>query len=327
MKRFDEIIAVLLLARAGSYRSATRESGLSFKTLSKRVATLEAELGFPIFHTTNNGLKVTNEGKAVIAEAERIEDGLNRLRLMAQRSLPKTVSEFVISASAATISYWLMPRMAEFQAVNPQISLRFQSYGPTLVAVPHEGDISLHLHEPLEGELVRQRLARLHMVLCGSSDYLSLHGNPSTPAELSSHAFVEMRPGWYGQNEVVERYLGGSQPPNQNMLISDPGIFLLMLKRGAGLGMMPTYILAADSELCATDVDILISHDIWISYARDARQNPRLSLTIDWLIGLFEPKLNPWFRRSFVHPREFPDLIEKLGIGETIAKHRFRSPG
>ena len=58
-----------------------------------------------------------------------------------------------------------------------------------------------------------------------------------------------------------------------------------------------------------------------------ARSTSWYLLIFGWLIGLFDPKLNPWFRRSFVHPREFPELIDKLGIGEAIAKLRFRNPG
>jgi len=41
-----------------------------------------------------------------------------------------------------------------------------------------------------------------------------------------------------------------------------------------------------------------------MTYHPDARSTPRVSVFIDWLKTLFDPKRYPWFGDEFIHPRE-----------------------
>lgn len=41
-----------------------------------------------------------------------------------------------------------------------------------------------------------------------------------------------------------------------------------------------------------------------MTYHPDVRSIRRVSAFIDWLRGLFDPKLYPWFGDEFVHPSE-----------------------
>ena len=41
-----------------------------------------------------------------------------------------------------------------------------------------------------------------------------------------------------------------------------------------------------------------------MTYHPDARSIRRVSLFIDWLKTLFDPKRYPWFGDEFIHPRE-----------------------
>lgn len=319
-------MTALVLSRTGSYRSAVRETGQSFKTLSKRIAALEERLGFPLFHTTRNGLVVTAEGMTVIAQAERIAEGVDHLRGIADRAIESGTSQFTISTTSGSGAYWVMPRIAEFHAAHPDIHLRIVTGKQTEATTQPEADISLQYREPTAPDVMRQKLARVHFVLCASEEYLATNGVPTTAEELAGHQFVFLEPALFAQRKLVEAFLQRSLPPVQTVEVSHAAYLFLAIEHGGGIGFTPTFILAAERRMKVIEVDLHQPIDLWICYAENARQNPRLSLTIDWLIQLFEPRSNPWFRSDFINPREFPAQIEKLGSQNTVNKHRFNNP-
>jgi DNA-binding transcriptional LysR family regulator len=74
---------------------------------------------------------------------------------------------------------------------------------------------------------------------------------------------------------------------------------------GAGIGLLPTYVEAVHGDMVALDLAPAFPLDIWITYHADAKIIPRVRRTIEWLTEAFDPRLHPWFRDEFVHPRKF----------------------
>lgn len=323
MREIERLLACLVLSRTGSYRSATREIGQSFKALSGKVAELESKLGFPVFHKTRNGVVVTTEGEAVIAAAAEIENGLQRLRQLAKSLLNSNQSEVIIGASAGIGMYWIMPRIVEFHKKFPLVRLRVVANDQAIGSRRAGIDISLQYDEPSSPETVRVKVAKVHLVLCASDKYLSVHGTPRVPGDLAGHRFVFLNPGWFDQKALIEVNAGRALPASQILEVGGTAEYFLAVEHGAGIGLVPTFIFAADSTLRVIDVEVHYSIDFWMCYAADARLNPRLNETIKWLIELFEPRFNPWFRREFIHPAEFPALIARLGIRDALERHRF----
>ena len=56
------------------------------------------------------------------------------------------------------------------------------------------------------------------------------------------------------------------------------------------------------------DIDAVFPFDIWLTYHPDAARVPRVRRMIDWIIESFDPKVFPWFRDEFIHPRDLPGL-------------------
>lgn len=74
---------------------------------------------------------------------------------------------------------------------------------------------------------------------------------------------------------------------------------------GAGIGILPTYAASIYPELVLLDIAPPQPLDIWITYHADAKRIARIRRTIEWVTRCFDPRLYPWFRDDFVHPRKF----------------------
>lgn len=112
--------------RGGTLRAASTELNLSVSALSRRLQSLEAHVGRPLFERRHHELKPTPEGARLFTQIAPHFDAIGRVlgevRSDGERSLAVGVPPSYASA-------WLLPRLARFRARYPDIVLRFDSSG------------------------------------------------------------------------------------------------------------------------------------------------------------------------------------------------------
>jgi len=112
--------------RGGTLRAASNELNLSVSALSRRLQSLEAHVGRPLFERRHHELKPTPEGARLFTQIAPHFDAIGRVlgdvRSDRERSL-------AIGVPPSYASAWLLPRLARFRARYPDIALRFDSSG------------------------------------------------------------------------------------------------------------------------------------------------------------------------------------------------------
>jgi DNA-binding transcriptional LysR family regulator len=131
-------------ARSGSCGAAAREFNLTQPSVSRNIAGLEADIGVPLFTRSPRGMELTAEG-LVLHRA--LEDGFQTIadaiqELMDGRGRKQVVE---LSLSTAFVTHWLIPRLAEFQLVFPDVDLRFQLIAGTLRGGPGAVDLAMRM--------------------------------------------------------------------------------------------------------------------------------------------------------------------------------------
>ena len=71
---WSDVRIFLAIAREGSLGAAARVVGQTQPTMGRRLRALEAALGQSLFQRTADGFVLTDEGAAVMASAERMEE-------------------------------------------------------------------------------------------------------------------------------------------------------------------------------------------------------------------------------------------------------------
>lgn len=117
--------SLLLFAAAVRHLNFTQvaqEFGTTQPAVSQRIAALEKHLGASLFHRARRGVAVTPEG-ALLYESVRehlaaIEAAVDRLRTRRLREVLTVATDFAFA------NFWLMPRLAAFQALKPDLDVR-----------------------------------------------------------------------------------------------------------------------------------------------------------------------------------------------------------
>jgi DNA-binding transcriptional LysR family regulator len=71
---WSDLRIFLAIARKGTLGAAARSLGLTQPTMGRRLRALETAVGHTLFQRTAQGFVPTDEGAAVLAHAERIEE-------------------------------------------------------------------------------------------------------------------------------------------------------------------------------------------------------------------------------------------------------------
>ena len=122
-------------ARCGSFATAALELNVTPAAVSRMVRLLEQRLGVTLFERTANRLSLTTSGKAYVVGLGPIFDALILLT-----DQVKTLSggrTLTIGVGPTFAIRWLIPRLADFHRVAPDIEVRITTGG---VAAPFADD-------------------------------------------------------------------------------------------------------------------------------------------------------------------------------------------
>lgn len=109
--------AFTMVAQEGSFAAAASRLGVTRSAISHLVADLERQLGAPLFRRGREGVRLTDEGAALLPglrdPIDRIESVLSGFRRDQQEVRLSTISTFA--------SFWLIPRLPAFHAARPEV--------------------------------------------------------------------------------------------------------------------------------------------------------------------------------------------------------------
>jgi DNA-binding transcriptional LysR family regulator len=166
--RWDDVRLFLALCRARTVASAAGSLGVDASTVSRRLATLEAELGASLFDRNREGITPTEAAENLMPVAEEIEAGMLRFTTAAQ-GLEREASGLVRIACAPDVAaVLLMPLFKELLAKHPALRIEVEEGLTTLDLTRREADLAVRVVRPVRGDLLITRLMAPRWVLVGA---------------------------------------------------------------------------------------------------------------------------------------------------------------
>jgi DNA-binding transcriptional LysR family regulator len=187
---WDNARVFLEVVRSGSFRSAAEKLGQSINAVRRQVDEFEREIGAVLFTRDVHGTRITNEGLQVVEAAERMEAAT--FDLLRSRNLisPAISGEVRVAVTEGLGTFWLAPRLVEFQQMFPSIAVDLHCAMHSADVLRHEADVAVQLKEPTSLDMKVVKLGRLHVMWYASQKYIELYGMPATYDELIKHRIV-----------------------------------------------------------------------------------------------------------------------------------------
>jgi len=223
-------------ARTGSFKSAARALNVSPTAISHHIRTLEEDLGVALFNRDGRHVTLTPLGQELSADVAQafaqLLQGVERTRRGPHAQVIR------IAAGPFFAARWLMPRLATFWEVHPQISLEVVPIPQRLSGRDIDADIVISWDDVTEENA--RPLLTLTPFAIASPELIDRLGRPRRPADLLNMPLIHQRDtsswaAWFEAMGVAEI------APLQGPVFEDANAVMRGAVEGQGvtLGWMP----------------------------------------------------------------------------------------
>ncbi len=228
------------VARCGSFTSAARLSDLDPSLVSRKIAALERELGFRLFHRTTRTISLTEAGSEFLGRIEPHLTAIDEARLVGRDLTNKPIGQLRVTASATFGHEVLSPLLPAFLAGTPDLKLDLLLTDRRIDLIEEGVDLAIRLGDLPDSEFIAKKIMPIEFRIYASPNYCNGNGAMTDPNELSGMNCLTYSTGRYRGQVIVQC---GDQPPfpvtqSGPLTISNA----LSLKNCACLGMSPAFL-------------------------------------------------------------------------------------
>ena len=191
MLDWNDLRYFLGVADHGSTLAAGRALRTSQTTVARRIAALEAAIGFPLFDRRQAGYALTPAGDALLERARSVEAAANGFGEAAAAQVRDLGGAVRLTTEEIFANTLLGPWLRELHDLHPEIRIELDTARNIRDLGAGEADIALRsTAKPAPAGVVGRRLCVDDWTLYCSRDYASRHGVPKSKEELKNHALV-----------------------------------------------------------------------------------------------------------------------------------------
>lgn len=272
-------------ARHLSLKKAASELCVSQSAISHQIKTLEEQLGVALFLRRARGVELTSKGQLYYPTLRSAFDAIAESTALVREQESRGVITVQVYATFAI--RWFLPRLAGFQALEPNLQIRLHTNQNDADLAHNDIDAAIMIGTPAPG-LASQKLFRARMRPMCSPAFLAEQGPINEPEDLVGKPLLQVYPSsedwpnWFAGVGLSSMGLAGSlQLESYEVAISSA-----ISNIGVLLGQEP-YV--ARSLRAGTLVEMLPGHSVenpnaWHLVSRRERwDSPKLRVFRDWL--------------------------------------------
>jgi DNA-binding transcriptional LysR family regulator len=275
---WSDLKIFLAIARAGTLAKAAKAVGLTQPTMGRRLRALESALGQSLFQRSPAGFVLTDEGQAIRAHAERMEEeALAVTRAMAGGGLS---GEIRLASSDWFGAHVLAPLLAAFTQEHPGITVELLTDQRRYSLARREADLAIRIARFDEPDVIQRKALTMAYAVYGSRGVA-----PVSPGDGAGVSLVTMDEAF---SDLPDRaWLRRVLPKARIALRSNNrDVQAQACVAGAGLAVLPRLLGDHVPGLQALDLgEAPPSRDVWVGYHRDLKRVARLRTLLDFLLA------------------------------------------
>jgi DNA-binding transcriptional LysR family regulator len=189
----DRLAALVWVVDLGSFTKAAERLGTPKSTVSRRISSLEDDLGIRLLHRSTRKVTPTEAGRALYARASRaiaeLEDAVRAVEDLGD--VPR--GELRVTAPVDFGAAVLADLAKEFLDAYPEVSLTLEITNRVVDLIGEGFDAALRFGTLSDSSLVARRLAPSRLGFFASREYIAAHGVPERLVDLRDHALLLFR--------------------------------------------------------------------------------------------------------------------------------------
>jgi DNA-binding transcriptional LysR family regulator len=281
---WDNLRFFLAVARKGSIRAASASLSVNHTTVSRRITSFEKNLGVRLFERLPTGYVLTAAGEEMMKSAQHIEDEVVKLDRQVIGRDAQLNGSLRVTMPIVLASHLLMPDIAAFTKIYPNISLDLAFSDEEFNLRKREADVAIRLTPNPPEYLVGRQILHPAKAIYASRDYLKSNDPDKHPDKLH----------WIGWEETVgqPQWVKESSFPLSPIVHKADNLLaqVAAVEAGMGIGMLPCFLVDTMPSLVRLELSESKGScgDLWILTHEDLRATARVRAFIDFMLKAFE---------------------------------------
>lgn len=227
------------VARVGSFTLAANELNMTQGAISKKIARLESELGFVLFHRTSRKISLTDTGKRYLDYCHNVIEQMIATEQELKNELREAVGHMKISAPSAFATQHLAKPISIFLQQYPNITINISVNDKQANLYEEDIDVAIRASFLEDSSLKARKLIEHELCYFASPEYLNKNSTPIKSADIVQHVCITYslsNPSniWYLDEE---KYL-----VKEVVTTDSPEMIVRMALLGQGIAAMPRWM-------------------------------------------------------------------------------------
>ncbi|CAI2521980.1 LysR family transcriptional regulator [Serratia liquefaciens] len=209
----QDVSLFLVITETHSLTQAAKRLGISAMSVSRRLASLEHELGTRLLQRTTRSVSLTQEGMEFLPYARALIEAETGARALFSSSTQGAVGLLRITAPSGFGRRNILPLVSGLLADNPKLSIDLQLSEDVVDIVGRGIDVAIRIAPLKDSTLIARKIADNPRVICASPDYLKANGKPQFVEDLMQHHCLRLSsvPQWIFERdgEVIRTSVDG----------------------------------------------------------------------------------------------------------------------
>lgn len=281
---WDDARVFLAIARTGTLSGAATQLKTGLATISRRIERLEHGLGVPLFSRHQTGYRLTDDGEALVARAEMLEQAGHSFSYGGGGQ--SEVAGRVRLATAENLANPLIiPSLPNLLDRHPGLGIEIVTDVNSVNLHRRDADLAVRMVRPDRGNVTIRRLGILGFGLYGSKAYVDARRNGSGITDFDNDRFI----GWAETQghlpaaKWIERVLRGRQCALMTTTLTSQ---IAAASAGVGLAVLPHFLARREGLVCVMD-ELGADQTIWLAVHSDLAHSRRIRVVSDHLTELF----------------------------------------
>lgn len=277
MLGWDNLRVLLAISRMGSLTAAAQTLGIDQSTASRKLSTLEGELGTILFVRSKAGFALTEAGEAAIKYAVEIEGNANSLIDEVSKAGQGAVGTVRLLGNAWTLERLCNFALPDFLKAHPRLDFRVITLSPRQRA-RGEASVSLWFEvEPRDGAFT---------IDLGKVPY-AIYKARTAPHDQKSWVT------FYDEDAARPKIMRAAHSIRKSdepirMTATDAGVLVASVAGGIGKGLLPMCMAKDDTRLVRVNSGPPeLYRNLKMHVHPDTFETRRLQTTINWLRDVF----------------------------------------
>lgn len=284
----DDLRLFVAIVDSGTLGAAATHLGQTTSAVSRALARLEEKLATSLMTRTTRRMELTEEGKLLLQKARTILEAMDEAEEAIRIRRQQPSGRLRVDAASPFILHAIVPHIAEFRRLYPQITLELTSNDQVADLLEHRTDIAIRIGTLQDSTLHARPLRSSPLFVLASPEYLQRHGTPQMPADLAAHQLLGFLQFDNGNLWPLRHEAGETLSVAPSLFASSGETIRALTLEGQGIACLAEFM-TKDDIAAGRLVKILEAHytgyrqPIHAVYYRNTQLSRRISCFLEFL--------------------------------------------